>query len=164
MWKWDYLSFMRDALMDIILLRVLCWVGFASPLFDFFLSSILLPSVVQSPSHVDSLWPHGLQHTRPSIPHHLLKFAQVHVHWIGDAIQLSHPLLPSSPSAFNLSQHRGLFQWISSLYQAAKILELQLQQESFQCVLRVDFLSDSLVLSCCPRDSQKSSLVPLHGK
>ena len=45
-----------------------------------------------------------------SIPHHLPKFAQVHVHCISDPIQASHPLMPSSPSAFNLSQHQGLFQ------------------------------------------------------
>ena len=47
----------------------------------------------------------------PGFPasHHLPEFTQVHVHWIGDTIQLSHPLSPSSPSAFNLSQHQGLF-------------------------------------------------------
>ena len=66
--------------------------------------------------------------------------------------------------ALNLSQHQGLFQWISSLHQAAKILELQLQQQSFQWILRVNFLSDSLAWSCCPRDSQKSSPAQLHGK
>ena len=60
------------------------------------------------------------------IPHHLPEFAQVHVHWIGDAIQLSHPLSHSSPSAFNLSQHQGLFQWVGCSRQVAKILELQL--------------------------------------
>ena len=72
--------------------------------------------------------------------HHLQEFAQVHVHWIGDAIQPSHPLSPSSP-AFNLSQHRGLFQWVSSSHQAARVLEiqLQLQHQSFQWVFRVDF-------------------------
>ena len=47
------------------------------------------------------------------VPHHVPEFAQVHVHWISDAIQPSHPLLPSSLSAFNLSQHQGLFQWVS---------------------------------------------------
>ena len=52
------------------------------------------------------------------VPHSLPEFAQVHVHWIGDAIQPSHPLLLSSP-AFNLSQHQGLFQWIGSLHQVA---------------------------------------------
>ena len=51
----------------------------------------------------------------PGLPvtHHLLKFAQVHVHCISDAIQPSHPLTPSSPSALNLSQHQGLFPWAS---------------------------------------------------
>ena len=58
--------------------------------------------------------------------HYHLEFAQTHVHWVGDTIQPSHPLLSPSP-AFNLSQHQGLFQWVSSLHQAAKVLELQLQ-------------------------------------
>ena len=52
----------------------------------------------------------------PGFPvhHQLLELAQTHVHWVGDAIQLSHPLSSPSPPAFNLSQHQGLFQWISS--------------------------------------------------
>ena len=54
------------------------------------------------------------------VPHHLLKFAQVHVHCIGDAIQLSHPLMPSFPSALSLSQHAGLFQWVSYSHQMTK--------------------------------------------
>ena len=55
----------------------------------------------------------------PGFPvlHHLLEFAQTHVHSVGDAIQLSHPLLSPSPSAFNLSQHQGLFIWVSSSHQ-----------------------------------------------
>ena len=62
-----------------------------------------------------------------SVPHHLPEFAQVHVHWISDATQPSHLPLPSSPSAFNLSQHQGLFQWVDDwLHQAPKVLELQL--------------------------------------
>ena len=73
------------------------------------------------------------------VPHHLPEFAQVHVHWVSDAIQPSHPLSPPSP-AFNLSHHQGLFQWVGSLYQVAKVLEFQLQHQSFQCVFRVDFL------------------------
>ena len=71
--------------------------------------------------------------------HHLSKFAQVHVHCIGDAIQSSHPLTPPSSSALYLSQHQGLFQWVSCLHQMIRILELQLQHRSFQWVLRVDF-------------------------
>ena len=65
----------------------------------------------------------------PGFPvhHQLLEFAQTHVHWVSDAIQLSHPLSSPSPLAFNLSQHRGLFQWLSSSPQVAKVLEFQLQ-------------------------------------
>ena len=58
-----------------------------------------------------------------SVPHHLPKFAQVHVHCIGDAIQPSHPLTLSS-SALNLSQHWGLFQWVGCSHQVTKIQEL----------------------------------------
>ena len=60
--------------------------------------------------------------------HHLPKCAQVHVYWIGDAIQTSHSLSPPSPPAFNLSQHQDLFQWVSSLHQVAKVLELSPKQ------------------------------------
>ena len=57
-----------------------------------------------------------------SVPHHLLEFTQVHVLWIGDAIQPSHPLSPPLPSALNLFQHQGLFQWAGSSHQVAKVL------------------------------------------
>ena len=65
----------------------------------------------------------------PSFPvhHQLLELAQTHVHWVSDAIQPSHPLLPPFPFAFNLSQHRSVFWWISSSQQVAKVLELQHQ-------------------------------------
>ena len=75
-----------------------------------------------------------------SVPHHLLKFFQVHVHCIGDAIQPSYPLMPSSPSALNLSQTHGLFQWVNCSHQITKVLEFQLQHQSFQRVFRVSFL------------------------
>ena len=75
-----------------------------------------------------------------SVPHHLLKFFQVHVHCIGDAIQPSYPLMPSSPSALNLSQNHGLFQWVNCSHQITKVLEFQLQHQSFQRVFRVSFL------------------------
>jgi len=66
-----------------------------------------------------------------------------------------------SPSAFNLSQHQGLFKWASSLHQVAKVLKLQLQHQSFQWVFRTDFLYNWLVVSpCSPRDSQESSSTP----
>ena len=72
--------------------------------------------------------------------HQLPESTQTHIHWVGDAIQPSHPLLSPSPPAFNLSQHQGLFQWVSSLHQVAKILEFQLQHQSFQWIFRTDFL------------------------
>ena len=75
----------------------------------------------------------------PGFPvlHHLPEFAQTHVHWITDAIQPSHSLLPPSPPVLNLSQHQGLFQWVGSSHQVAK--GLQLQHQFFQWIFRVDF-------------------------
>ena len=77
----------------------------------------------------------------PGFPvlHHLPELVQTHVHWVGDAIQPSHPLLSPYPFAFELAQHQSLFLWVSSL-QVAKILELQLHHQSFQWIFRVDFL------------------------
>ena len=66
-----------------------------------------------------------------TVHYQLLELAQVHVHQVGDTIQPSHPLLSLSPPAFNLSQHQGLFQWVSSSHQVARVLELQLQLQSF---------------------------------
>ena len=74
----------------------------------------------------DSLWPHGLQHTRLPCLSPTPELAQTHVHQVSDAIQPSHPLSSSSPPAFNLSRHQGLFRWVSSTHQMAKGLELQL--------------------------------------
>ena len=69
----------------------------------------------------------------PGFPvhHQLLELTQTHVYWVGDTIQLSHSLQFPSPPAFNLSQHQGLFEWVSSSHQMAKVLEFQLQNQSF---------------------------------
>ena len=69
----------------------------------------------------------------PGVPvhHQLPELAQIHVHWLSDAIQPSQSLLPPSPPTFNLSQHQGLFKWVSSSHQVAKVLEFQLQYQSF---------------------------------
>ena len=88
----------------------------------------------------NSLQAHGLQHARLSCPSPTLEFTQTHVHWVGDAIQPSHPLSSPSPPAFNLSQHQGLFKWVSSSHQVAKVLEFQLQHQSFQWIFRTNFL------------------------
>ena len=66
-----------------------------------------------------------------AVLHYLQESAQTHVHWIGDAIQSSLPLLPPFPPALNLSQHWSLFQWIGFSQQVAKVLELQLQHQFF---------------------------------
>ena len=89
--------------------------------------------LVLSLSPVRLLWPHGV--------HYLPEFTQIYVHWVGDTIQPSHPLLPpfSLPSVFQI-----LFQWVSCLHQVAKVLEFQPQHHSFQGIFRVDFLWDWL--------------------
>ena len=102
----------------------------------------------------------------PGLPlhHQLLESTQTHVHQVGDTIQTSHPLSSPSPPTFNLSQHQGLFQWVSSSHQVAKVLEFQLQHQSFQWIFRTDFLQDGLVGSpYSPRDSQASYSTP-HTK
>ena len=99
----------------------------------------------------------------PDFPvhHQLPEFTQTQVHWVGDAIQPSHPVSSPPPPAFNLSLHRGLFQSVSSSHEVAKVLELQLQHQSFQWVFRTDFLQDGLVSSpYSPRESQESSPTP----
>ena len=76
----------------------------------------------------------------PGLPvhHQLPESTQTHVHWVSDAVQPIHPLLSPSPPALNLSPHQGLFQWISSSYQVAQVMELQ--HQSFQWIFRTDFL------------------------
>ena len=73
-----------------------------------------------------------------SVLHCLSELVQIHVHWVGDAIQPFHPLSSPSPPAFNLSQRQDLFQWIGCLHQVAKVLELQLQIQPLQWIFRVD--------------------------
>ena len=77
-------------------------------------------SSVQSFSHVWLFATHGLQHARLPCPSSTPELAQTHAHQVSDAIQPSHPLSCPSPPAFNLSQHQGLFKWVSSSHQVAK--------------------------------------------
>ena len=78
----------------------------------------------------------------PGFPvhHQLPEFTQTHVHRVSDAIQPSHPLSNPCPPTFSLSQHQGLFQWVSSSHQVARVLVFQLQHQSFQWVFTVDLL------------------------
>ena len=96
-------------------------------------------SSVQSFSRIKK-WLHVLQHDRLPCQHQPPEFTQTHVHWVSDAIQPSHPLSSPSPPPFNLSQHQGLFKWVSSLHQMTKLLEFQLQHQSFQWTHRTDLL------------------------
>ena len=75
-----------------------------------------------------------------AVHHQLPELTQTHVHWVGDAIKPSHPLSSPSPPTFNLSQDQDLFKWVSSSHQVAKILEFQLQHQSFQWIFRTDLL------------------------
>ena len=95
-------------------------------------------SSVQSLSHVQLFATPWTTVRQASVHHQFLEFTQTHVHRVGDAIWPSHPLSSSSPPAFYLSQHQGLFQWVSSSYQVCKVLELQ--HQSFQWIFRTDFL------------------------
>ena len=85
---------------------------------------------------------HRTDCSTPGFPIHyqLPKPTQIHVHCISDAIQPSHPLLSPTPPAFNLSLHQGLFQWVSSSHQVAKLFKFQLHHQSFQWIFRTDLL------------------------
>ena len=90
-----------------------------------------------------------MNRSMPGLPVHYQhpEFTQTHVHRVGDAIQPSHPLSSPFPSAPNPSQHQGLFQWVKFLHQMAKVLEFQLQHQSFQRTPRTDlFRTDWLDL------------------
>ena len=76
----------------------------------------------------------------PGLPVHHPESTQTHVHWVGDAIQPSYSLSSPSPPVFNLSQHQVLFKWVSSSHQVAKVLEFQLQHQSYQWTPRTDLL------------------------
>ena len=115
-----------------------CTILHAFPQFSTFLSTLVqFSSVAQScPTLCDPM-----NRSTPDLPvqHQLPEFTQTHIHWVSDAIQPSYPLSSPSP-ALNPSQHLGLFKWVSSSHQGAKVLEFQLQHQSFQWIFRTDFL------------------------
>ena len=100
--------------------------------------SLLIMLLLFSPSVTSLCDP--MDCSTPGFPvlHYLPGICSNSCHWVNDAIQPSHPLPPPFPPALNLSQHQGLFQWVSYLHQVVKLLELQYQ--SFQWIFRVDFL------------------------
>ena len=110
----------------------------------------------------DSLQPHGLQNARFLCPPLSLGVCSNSC----PLSQWCHPTISSSvvpsPPAFNLSQHQGLFKWVSSSHQVTEVLEFPLQHQCFQWIFRTDFLQDGLIGSpCSPGDSQESSPTPL---
>ena len=111
--------------------------SFIFSLFYFLYNQSQFSSVAQS---CLTLW-NPMDCSMPDFPvhHQLPELIQTHVHWVSGAIQPSYPLSPPSPPAFNLSQHQGLFQWVNSSHQVAKILKLQLQHQSFKWVVRTYF-------------------------
>ena len=101
-------------------------------------SSVQFSSVAQScPTLCDPM-----NCSMPGLPvhHQLLELTQTHAHQVDDAIQPSHPLSSPTPPAPNPSQHQGLFQWVNSSHEVAKVLESQLQHQSFQWTPRTDLL------------------------
>ena len=113
---------------------------FTSKFYCFYLlhfSSVQLLSCVRLFATCDPM-----NRSTPGLPvhHQFPEFTQTHVHWVGDAIQPSHPLSSPYPPALNLSQHQGLFKQVSSSHQVAKVLEFQLQHQSFQWIPRTDIL------------------------
>ena len=121
-----------------------------------FWSSVQFSSVAQlCPTLCDPM-----NHSTPGLPvhHQLPEFMQTHVHRVSDAIRPSHPLSSPSPPAANPSQHQSLFQWVNSLHEVAKVLEFQLQHQSFQRTSKglIFFRTDRLDLLAV-QDSQESS-------
>ena len=123
------------------------------------LETLQISSVAQSCSTLCN--PMNLSMPGFPVHHQLPQFTQTHVHRVSDAIQPSHPLSSPSPPVPSPSQHQGLFQWVNSLHEVAKVLEFQLQHHSLQRNPRADLLQNGLVgSSCSPGDSQESSPTP----
>ena len=102
------------------------------------------------------------------VHHQLPESTQTYVHRVGDAIQPSYPLSSPFPPALNLSQHQGLFQWVSSSHQVAKVLEFQLQHQSFHPGLisfRMDWLdlSGQLSIGLCSYPNKHNRIMILFG-
>ena len=139
--------------------NLLCWWGWrlTGALIYHWFSSVQFSHTVVS----NSLRPHEPQHTRPPCPSPTPRV-------YSNSSPLSrwcHPIILSSvipsPPTFNLYQHQGLFKWVSSSHQVAKVLVFSLQHQSSQWTPRTDLLKDGLVGSpCSPRDSQESSSAP----
>ena len=104
--------------------------------------SLLIRYQFRSVAHLCPTFCDPMNRSTPGLPvhHQFPEFTQTHVHRVSDAIRPSHPLLSPSPPAPNPSQHQGLFQWVTSSHKVAKVLEFQLQHQSFQWTPRTGLL------------------------
>ena len=121
--------------------RILYWLGHqGSPVFTFndIAFSFICCSVAQS---YRTLWD-PMNCSKPGLPihHQIPEYTQTHVHCVSDVIQSFHSQSAPSPPALIFTKHQGLFQWVSSSHQVAKVLELQFQHQSFQWIFRTDLL------------------------
>ena len=138
-WSFNYISgsFLTIGLAidgfhhDYSVIAMTCCLARARTLLQFSSIAQLCPTLCDS-----------MNHSTPGLPvhHQLPEFTQTHVHWVSDAIQPSHPLSFPFPPAPNPSQHQGLFQWVNSSHEVAKVLEFQPQHQSFQWTPRTDLL------------------------
>ena len=124
---------------------VTCAAGAHWRIYSSLLYSVLISLVWVQFSSIQPLCPtlwDSKNRSMPGLPvhHQLLESTQTHVHWVSDAIQPSYPLSSPSPPALNLSQNQGVFQWVSFSHQVTKLLEFQLQHQSFQWTPRTDLL------------------------
>ena len=145
LWSHQFISFF------ICTVRLpVAYLGFLWELNEKYMSHIAVPgmqkSLISSVAQSCLTLCNPMDCSTPSLPdhHQLPGLTQTHVHRVSDAIQPAHPLSSPSPPAFNLSQHKGLFQWISSSHQVAEVLKFQLQHQSFQWIFRTDFFEESL--------------------
>ena len=129
--------------------------NYSNYMFFFHCCSLQFSSVIQSCLTLCD----SMECSIPGLPiyHQLLELTQAHDHWVSDAIQPSHSLLSPSP-VFNHSQHQDIFKWVSSAHQVARVIEFQLQHQSFQWIFRTDFLFFVRVLCVIPTTETNNSL------
>ena len=152
-WCWLFLTLMtstNQSFDSVYFTLILCWILPCSsllmnmhpppkPLHE---HTYIYPQLQFSSSVVSDTLCDPMDCSTPGFPahHQLPELAQTHVHPVSDTIPPSHPLSSPSHPALNLSQHQGLFQWVSSSHQVARVLEFQFQHQSFQWIFRTDFL------------------------
>ena len=117
---------------------LVCWVQCLNSIIFYNFKSVQFNSVAQSCPILCN--PMDRSISGLPVHHQLPEITQTHVHWVSEANQPSHPLSTPSPPTFNLSQHQGVFKWVSSSHQVAKVLEFQLQHQFFQWIFRTNFL------------------------